>query len=107
MHLPCSDFTKQYNRARQMATALQNPTNDAQTAMPAVNRARLRASKVAHERAAASSTIGAGLLSHDHSAPSDDAAMHSSKTAAQIAALSKYTARIHIDDAYDLSLIHI
>ena len=57
-----------------MATALQNPTNDAQTAMPAVNRARLRASKVAHERAAASSTIGAGLLSHDHSAPSDDAA---------------------------------
>ena len=105
MHLPCSDFTKQYNRARQMATALQNPTNDAQTAMPAVNRARLRASKVAQERAAASSTIGAGLLSHDHSAPSDDAAMHSSKTAAQIAALSKYTARIHIDDAYDPSRV--
>ena len=36
------DFTKQYNRARQMASALQTSSKDTSSALPAVNRVRLR-----------------------------------------------------------------
>lgn len=80
------DFTKQYNRARQMATALQ-PSGGA---LPAVNRPRARAARPAGAEAA---TDDAGAQT----------GTHANKTAAQIAALSQYAERIHVDSAYDPS----
>lgn len=86
------DFTKQYNRARQMASALQTSSKDTSSALPAVNRARLRQK-------------AAPVPGESISTASEEIAAHPSKSAAQIAALSKFAARIHIEDAYDPSRV--
>lgn len=75
-----------------MASALQTSSKDTSKALPAVNRGRLRADATA-----------AHVVEDMHGARADDVTAHSSKTDAQIAALSKFTARIHVDDAYDPS----
>lgn len=90
-----TDFTKQYNRARQMASALEQRSKGTSTVLPAVNHARVRA--------AANESLETPTL--DAIAPSEDAATHASKTAAQMAALSKYAARIHVEEAYDPSRV--
>ncbi|WFD22640.1 non-specific serine/threonine protein kinase [Malassezia equina] len=87
-----TDFTKQYNRARQMASALEHRGKGSAGVLPAINHARIRETS---ESPAAMDAV----------APSEDVATHASKTAAQMAALSKYAARIHVDDAYDPSRV--
>ncbi|WFD25950.1 non-specific serine/threonine protein kinase [Malassezia nana] len=89
------DFTKQYNRARQMASALEHRSKGTSTVLPAVNHARMRVS--------ANEALETPAV--DAMAPSEDAATHASKTAAQMAALSKYAARIHVEEAYDPSRV--
>ncbi|WFD19047.1 non-specific serine/threonine protein kinase [Malassezia caprae] len=90
------DFTKQYNRARQMASALEKRSKGTGGVLPAINNAKMRASTTETSETPAAM---------DALAPSEDAATHASKTAAQMAALSKYAARIHVDDAYDPSRV--
>lgn len=97
-----ADFTKQYNKARQMATALQTHAGAAAArpepiALPAVNRARPRA----RVRAAAAANAPAPA-----DVPGgDDTGAHASKTAAQISALGQYASRIHIEEQYDPSFV--
>lgn len=91
-----TDFTKQYNRARQMASALDKRSKGSGGVLPAINNARMRVSTTETSETPAAM---------DSMAPSEDAATHASKTAAQMAALSKYAARIHVDDAYDPSRV--
>ncbi|WFD34098.1 non-specific serine/threonine protein kinase [Malassezia cuniculi] len=86
------DFTKQYNRARQLSSALQpKDTPQSATALPAIN--RVRQAKVAPEETIVSASAAA------------TAAAHASKTEAQISALAKYASRVRIDSAYDPSAV--
>lgn len=94
-----ADFTKQYNRARQIATALK-PSSSGTKALPAINRVRVRAVP------STSSPTDAPTVVDAAAAPGEESlTAHASKTDAQMAALSKYAARIHIDDAYDPSRV--
>ncbi|WFD30960.1 non-specific serine/threonine protein kinase [Malassezia sp. CBS 17886] len=94
------DFTKQYNRARQLASALRPPDKKGgrgagPVALPAINRARAARAPRAPE--------ADGAL--DAAVPADDTGAHESKTAAQMAALSQYASRIHVADQYDPSRV--
>ena len=93
------DFTKQYNRARQIASALRHEPEakrDDSVALPAMNRARPRA------RPAAKAQDAAVV---DDAPPGEDHAAHASKTAAQISALGQFASRVHIEEQYDPSLV--
>ncbi|PKI84419.1 non-specific serine/threonine protein kinase [Malassezia vespertilionis] len=89
-----ADFTKQYNRARQIASAVHERRNERHAghvtagavALPPLNRVR-RAATPAKQAGA-----------------SEESVPHTSKTAAQISALAQYANCIHIDKQYDPSL---
>lgn len=101
-----ADFTKQYNRARQLASALQDGAAagraaDNATALPAMNRA-VRGS--ARERVAQKDAADASAEAA--SGATAGAASHASKTAAQMSALSsRFASRVQVDDAYDPSRV--
>ncbi|WFC99202.1 non-specific serine/threonine protein kinase [Malassezia yamatoensis] len=91
------DFTKQYNKAKQMAAALQTHTegsssSKASVPLPALNRPRPRA------QAAAPKVPASDQLA-------DDSGAHASKTAAQVSSLAQYASRIHIGEQYDPSMV--
>jgi len=79
-----------------MASALENRGRGSRGVLPAINNARVRV---------ATTEISETPATMDAVAPTEDAATHASKTAAQMAALSKYAARIHVDDVYDPSRV--
>ncbi|WFD43291.1 non-specific serine/threonine protein kinase [Malassezia psittaci] len=91
------DFTKQYNKARQMAAALQTHTDGSSSSkanvpLPALNRPRPRTQAAAPK-----------VPLPDQ--PTDDSGAHASKTAAQVSSLAQYASRIHIGEQYDPSMV--
>ncbi|EST08157.1 RIO-like kinase [Kalmanozyma brasiliensis GHG001] len=83
------DFTKQFNRSRQLATAIQSSTKSTSTPLPAMNRRRRPTPSSTSSTTAAVATAG----------PSTS----SSHTASQMESLSKYASRVRVDDMYDPS----
>lgn len=97
-----ADFTKQYNRARQIANVLRGDGTNAGSShegasLPAMNRRRPRA-KATPLRAQGPEAVNVAL-------PAEENLAHTNKTAAQISALNQFASRIHIDEQYDPSLV--
>ncbi|PWZ01948.1 RIO1-domain-containing protein [Testicularia cyperi] len=102
------DFTKQFNRSRQLASAIgsssapgssssNGPTQGA-TPLPAMNRRR-RPAPSASRSAAASSSSASQTATGAMAGPSTS----KTRTATQIESLSKFASRVRVEDVYDPS----
>lgn len=103
------DFTKQFNRSRQLASAINNAassssssssqskTTTAATPLPAMNRRR-RPPPAASSTASSSKTTSA-LGAAAAAGPSTG----QTRTASQMESLSKFASRVRVDDMYDPS----
>ncbi|PWN50178.1 RIO1-domain-containing protein [Violaceomyces palustris] len=105
------DFTKQFNRSRQLASIVMPSKNaeagpsGVQGILPAMNRPRrFKVKASANEKSGSdtnnrtmTSPVGGGAQT------SSVIASHANKTDAQLAVLSKYASRIRINDFYDPS----
>lgn len=96
------DFTKQFNRSRQLASIARSDPS-AQTAggtvLPATNRVSRQRAHRAPKASGSEQTSEAGPSSK----PQAPKGAHANKTDAQLAALSKFASRIRLEDGYDPS----